>query len=97
MQFGFIVGTLIFAFFAIADRYSPRKVFFLCSLAGAPANRVRWRRGRSPLTRRFLTGFFLAGIYPVGMKIASGWYERGLGLALGCWSGRWCSAPRSPI
>jgi MFS family permease len=32
---------------------------------------------------RFATGFFLAGIYPVGMKIASQWYTRGLGPALG--------------
>ena len=32
---------------------------------------------------RFITGFFLAGIYPVGMKIAADWYEKGLGKALG--------------
>ena len=32
---------------------------------------------------RFGIGFFLAGIYPVGMKIASGWYQKGLGGALG--------------
>jgi MFS family permease len=32
---------------------------------------------------RFLTGFFIAGIYPVGMKIAADWYEKGLGKALG--------------
>jgi len=32
---------------------------------------------------RFLTGFFLAGIYPVGMKIASDHYQSGLGKSLG--------------
>ena len=32
---------------------------------------------------RFLTGLFLAGIYPVGMKIASDYYKDGLGKALG--------------
>jgi MFS family permease len=32
---------------------------------------------------RFLTGFFLAGIYPVGMKIAADHFEKGLGKALG--------------
>jgi hypothetical protein len=32
---------------------------------------------------RFATGFFLAGIYPVGMKIAAQWYRKGLGAALG--------------
>src|SRR5207247_2204486 len=32
---------------------------------------------------RCLTGVALAGIYPVGMKIAAGWYRDGLGNALG--------------
>jgi MFS family permease len=35
------------------------------------------------LVSRFLTGFFLAGIYPVGMKIASDHYQKGLGKSLG--------------
>jgi MFS family permease len=35
------------------------------------------------LVFRFATGFFLAGVYPVGMKIASGWYKEGLGNAMG--------------
>jgi MFS family permease len=37
----------------------------------------------SLLVLRFATGFFLAGIYPVGMKIAAGWYRDDLGKALG--------------
>jgi MFS family permease len=37
----------------------------------------------SLLIIRFATGFFLAGIYPVGMKIASDYHEKGLGKALG--------------
>jgi MFS family permease len=32
---------------------------------------------------RFITGFFLAGIYPVGMKIAADWFPQKLGNALG--------------
>lgn len=32
---------------------------------------------------RFLTGFTLAGVYPVGMKIMTTWFTRGRGLALG--------------
>ena len=35
------------------------------------------------LLYRFLTGFFLAGIYPVGMKIAADWFAGQLGKALG--------------
>ncbi|HUP95095.1 MAG TPA: MFS transporter [Burkholderiales bacterium] len=86
VQLGFIAGTLAFAFFAVSDRYSPRKVFFLCSLAGAAANAgvYLFAHGlQSLLALRFVTGFFLAGIYPVGMKIAAGWYRRDLGNAIG--------------
>ncbi len=32
VQFGFISGTLIFALLTIADRFSPSKVFFVCTL-----------------------------------------------------------------
>ena len=86
VQLGFIVGTLVFAFLAIADRFSPRWVFFACSMAGALANiaLLAAPEGLSGLLLlRFVTGFFLAGIYPVGMKIAAGWFEKGLGRALG--------------
>jgi len=86
VQLGFIAGTLIFAWLAIADRHSPRIIFFLCTLAGAAANAAMLTSGGEYLpllSARFATGFFLAGIYPVGMKIASGWYDRDLGLALG--------------
>jgi len=37
----------------------------------------------SLLAFRALTGFFLAGIYPVGMKIAADYYQKGLGKSLG--------------
>ena len=86
VQLGFVVGTLVFAFFAISDRYSPRKVFLLCSVIGALFNvcvLFAAQELRSLLILRFATGFFLAGIYPVGMKIAAGWYQRDLGNAIG--------------
>jgi MFS family permease len=35
------------------------------------------------LISRLFTGFFLAGIYPIGMKIASDWYGKDLGRAMG--------------
>ena len=86
VQLGFIAGTLAFAFFALSDIASPRLVFFLCALAGAAANAASYALAEglgSLLALRFATGFFLAGIYPVGMKIAAGWYRSGLGNALG--------------
>ena len=83
---GFIAGTLSFAFFAIADQFSSRVVFLACSLLGAVANLGVYLFAEglaSLLFFRFVTGFFLAGIYPVGMKIAAGWYKRELGKAIG--------------
>jgi predicted MFS family arabinose efflux permease len=86
VQLGFVAGTLAFAFFAIADRYSPRHVFLICSVFGALFNLAIYFVAdglASLLAVRFMTGFFLAGIYPVGMKIAAGWYQKDLGNAIG--------------
>jgi MFS family permease len=86
IMLGFIIGTLVFAFFSLADRFSPVKLFFISSLCGAIFNSaVAWLAtdANSLFALRFLTGFCLAGIYPVGMKIAADWYEKGLGKALG--------------
>jgi MFS family permease len=85
VQFGFIAGTLLFAFLSIADRISPSKVFLGCAILGASANALTVYSGSLAvlILVRFATGFFLAGIYPVGMKIASDWHDKGLGKALG--------------
>ncbi|WP_273567287.1 MFS transporter [Maribacter halichondriae] len=86
VQLGFIVGTLTFALFMVADRFSPSKVFLVCAFLGALCNLTLLLENNSKallLISRFATGFFLAGIYPVGMKIAADYYERGLGRALG--------------
>ena len=70
----------------LADRFSPSKVFLVCAFLAALCNLyllldtiTKW----GLLSARFGTGFFLAGIYPVGMKIAADYYEKGLGKALG--------------
>ena len=86
VQFGFITGTLLFALFTIADRFSPSKVFFLCASLGALCNAgliFNFNTLSTILIIRFLTGFFLAGIYPIGMKIATDYYKKGLGISLG--------------
>jgi MFS family permease len=86
VQFGFITGTLLFAFLMIADRFSPSKIFFICALLAAACNLSLFTDVLSKwqlLCARFGTGFFLAGIYPIGMKIAADYYENGLGKALG--------------
>lgn len=86
VQLGFISGTLIFAILSIPDRYSPRIVFLISASLAAFFNLLiiilpltfGWI-----LVLRFMVGFFLAGIYPVGMKIAADYFEKGLGSALG--------------
>ncbi|SDX64376.1 MFS transporter [Hymenobacter psychrophilus] len=86
VQLGFIAGTLVFALLALADRFSPSRVFFTSALLAAGCNLALNLPGLGAeglLTARVLTGFFLAGIYPVGMKIAADYYEAGLGRSLG--------------
>jgi MFS family permease len=86
VQFGFIIGTLTFAVLSIADRFPPSKVFFISAILGSLFNLGITYEGNtitSLLFFRFMTGFFLAGIYPVGMKIATDYYEKGLGKSLG--------------
>ena len=86
IQFGFISGTLVFAVFTISDRFSPSRVFFVSSILAGLFNlgiSIDGINATEILLFRFLTGFFLAGIYPVGMKIASDYYQAGLGKSLG--------------
>jgi len=86
VQLGFIAGTLVFAVLAISDMFSPRKIFLACAIVGAFFNAGIYFFAdgfASLMVFRFLTGFFLAGIYPIGMKIAAGWYQQNLGKALG--------------
>ena len=86
VMFGFILGTFAFALLSIADRFQPVKVFLACSLLGAVTNALLFFLPPTYLwliVSRVLTGVFLAGIYPVGMKIAADWYGGKTGKALG--------------
>lgn len=86
VQLGFITGTFVFALLMIADRFSPSRIFLICAILGASCNFSLLSGDISKwflLIARFGTGFFLAGIYPIGMKIAADYYEKGLGRALG--------------
>ncbi len=85
VQLGFIIGTLIFAALSISDRLPSRLVFFVsCLLAGGGtlALPLLDRQPTMFLLLRFVTGFFIAGIYPVGMKLAASWFDKGLSVAM---------------
>ena len=86
VQFGFISGTFVFALSGLVDRFVATRIFFVCSILAAFCNIsvvILPTTEIILLISRFLTGFFLAGIYPVGMKIASDHYQKGLGKSLG--------------
>lgn len=86
VQGGFVVGTLLFALYSLSDRFRASTVFLACAVLGALSNlaiATVCDGVASLVAARFLTGFFLAGIYPVGMKIAASWCAGGLGKALG--------------
>jgi MFS family permease len=87
VQAGFVVGTLISAVLTLADRYDPRRFFITAALVGAAVNAaILAVPAGSDVTiaARFVTGIALAGVYPVGMKLAVGWADRNdTGLVIG--------------
>ncbi|MEZ5652164.1 MAG: MFS transporter [Burkholderiaceae bacterium] len=83
---GFIAGTLVYALLLIADRFRARFVFLTSAAIAAAVNvglPMAFDNFEAMLASRLLVGFFLAGIYPVGMRVATDWYRHGLGAALG--------------
>jgi MFS family permease len=86
VQLGFIAGTLVFALSGLADRYAASRIFAACAVAGAAAN-AGFALAATGIadgwTWRFATGFALAGVYPVGMKLVVGWAPARAGEALG--------------
>ena len=86
VQIGFAFGALTFALFNIPDIFNPIRVFVASAIAAAAANAAFAWAAPHPLPAILLrgaTGFFLAGVYPPGMKIIAGWFQKGRGLALG--------------
>lgn len=90
VQLGFISGTLSLALTGLADRYHASRIFLMCALLGAMANAAfAWGSPTlgAALLWRFLTGFCLAGVYPLGMKLVVSWEPEKKGLALGWLTG----------
>jgi MFS family permease len=86
VQLGFVTGTLLSALFNLPDIISPRHLFTLTAIAAAIANGAFGflaHEASAGIPLRFLTGLFLAGVYPPAMKILASWFRHGRGLALG--------------
>ena len=98
VQAGFVVGTLCSAIFGMADRVRPQHFFMVSALVAAAANGLILLTDPtsiSVIVLRFITGACMAGVYPVGMKMAASWADRDLGLLVaGC---RPCDLSRLPV
>ncbi|WP_270936424.1 MFS transporter [Falsiroseomonas oryzae] len=86
VQLGFVAGTLVSAVLSLADRRDPRLLFLACGLLAAAATLAQTLvapSGAAALALRFVAGAAMAGVYPVGMKLAASWARGDLGLLIG--------------
>lgn len=100
VQIGFVAGTLTSAILGLADRWPPQRFFAGAALIAAIANySLLWIdiTSATAIALRFLTGACMAGIYPVGMKIATTWANRDMGLLVGILTAAVTLGSASPI
>jgi MFS family permease len=82
---GFVVGCMISSLFNLPDVIKTKNIFTFSALAGGLSNAVSSfsTSFSGVVVCRFLTGIFLAGVYPTGMKLAVTWFREGRGYAVG--------------
>jgi MFS family permease len=85
VQLGFVAGTALGAVLNLADVVPSRAYFAVSAVLAASANALLLLVPGygTALLVRFLTGVFLAGVYPPGMKMVSTWFRSARGLAIG--------------
>jgi MFS family permease len=87
VQIGFVLGALTSAFFNLPDLIPARRMFFVATLAAVVANTALVFLSGSPIVTatilRLVVGISLAGVYPAGLKVVSGWFNQRRGMALG--------------
>jgi MFS family permease len=99
VQIGFVAGTFVSAFLNLPDIFNSRRLFAISAVLGAGSNAAfAFFAGGLALgiPLRFLTGVFLAGVYPPGMKIAATWSRRYRGFAIGLLVGALTVGSASP-
>ena len=85
VQLGFVTGALVSALTNLVDLVPARGLMVLSAIAAAAAN-AGFAMAPGPalgLPLRFLTGVFLAGVYPTGLKLMATWFRADRGRALG--------------
>jgi MFS family permease len=85
VQIGFVAGTAVAALLNLADLVPARTYVAVSAVLAALANGSLVLAGGpgTALVSRFLTGFFLAGVYPPAMKMVATWFRSARGLAIG--------------
>lgn len=86
VQLGFVVGALTSAALNLPDVVHPPKLAAGSALVAAVTTAALPLLAHgvgAAVPLRFLTGLSLAGVYPVGLKLASSWFLEGRGAALG--------------
>ena len=85
VQLGFVGGALVSSLANLSDRVPPRRLLLIGAVGAALANSsiVVLDSYGPALGARFITGAFLAAVYPPALKAMSGWYREGRGFALG--------------
>jgi MFS family permease len=86
VQVGFVAGALVSAVLNLGDLIPARRLIAVSALLAALSTGLipSCDHLATALPLRFLTGFFLAGVYPIGMKVVATWTraDRGLGIGL---------------
>lgn len=99
VQIGFVIGTFASGIFNLPDRISSRKLFAISVALGAASN-ICFTTIADGLSTgilfRFVTGIFLAGVYPPGIKLAASWTQKHRGLAVGLLVGALTIGSASP-
>lgn len=98
VQLGFVAGTIVAAVLNLADVVPSRSYFAVSALLAAAANAALLAATTygTAIALRFATGFFLAGVYPPGMKMAATWFRANRGLAIGALVGALTVGKASP-
>jgi MFS family permease len=99
VQLGFVVGCVVSALLGLADRADPRRLFAASAAVGAIANAgllVIDPSSWTALALRVITGVSMAGVYPIGMKLAASWAKGDMGLMVGILVGALTLGSASP-
>jgi MFS family permease len=99
VQAGFVIGALVSALLNLSDIIPAPRLMAVSSFLAAFSTALIpvFAKGlASALVLRVLTGIFLAGVYPVGMKIITTWTQKDRGLGIGLLVGALAIGSASP-